>query len=210
MGVIKRGILGGFSGKVANVIGGAWKGIAYMRSLPLSVANPRTAGQVTQRNGMSACVAFSKQILAGIIKPLWDRFSEGMSGYNAFVKANVQSAFPNGVIVPAQLKTSQGSLLGVSGLTGSAVAATNQVALGWDDNSGTGNALATDEVYVVCLNEDTGEVTVPALTEVRDNTSLAFDGGDIGPAQNISVYFSLKSADGFKVSNSQRVALLSA
>ncbi len=40
MGIIKRGILGGFSNKVANVVGSSWKGINTMRALPLSVANP--------------------------------------------------------------------------------------------------------------------------------------------------------------------------
>jgi len=30
MGTIKRGILGGFSGKVANVVGTSWKGIALL------------------------------------------------------------------------------------------------------------------------------------------------------------------------------------
>jgi hypothetical protein len=34
MGIIKQGILGGFSGKVGNVVGGTWKGIDYMRVLP--------------------------------------------------------------------------------------------------------------------------------------------------------------------------------
>lgn len=38
MGTIKQGILGGFSGKVGNVVGASWKGIDYIRSLPSSVS----------------------------------------------------------------------------------------------------------------------------------------------------------------------------
>lgn len=34
MGKINQGILGGFSGKVGTVVGGSWKGTAYMRGLP--------------------------------------------------------------------------------------------------------------------------------------------------------------------------------
>ena len=30
MGKISQGVLGGFSGKVGNVVGGTWKGIGYM------------------------------------------------------------------------------------------------------------------------------------------------------------------------------------
>lgn len=47
MGTIKKGILGGFSGKVGTVVGSSWKGIAYMRSLPQNMKNPRTEGQVS-------------------------------------------------------------------------------------------------------------------------------------------------------------------
>ena len=53
MGTIKKGIMGGFSGKVGNIVGASWKGIAYIRSLPASVHNPRTEKQVTQRNKFS-------------------------------------------------------------------------------------------------------------------------------------------------------------
>ena len=34
MGKINLGILGSFSGKVGNVVGGKWKGISYMRAKP--------------------------------------------------------------------------------------------------------------------------------------------------------------------------------
>jgi hypothetical protein len=89
MGVIKRGILGGFRGKVANVIGSSWKGIAVIKAMPLSVANPKTAGQVAQRTKMTNIVAFAKIILVNIIKPLNDRFASGESGFNLFVKRNI-------------------------------------------------------------------------------------------------------------------------
>jgi len=58
MGTIKQGILGGFSGKVGNVVGASWKGIDYIRSLPSSVSNPRTPGQVTQRTKFSMVQSF--------------------------------------------------------------------------------------------------------------------------------------------------------
>lgn len=31
MGKIRQGILGGFNGTVGTVVGGSWKGMAYMR-----------------------------------------------------------------------------------------------------------------------------------------------------------------------------------
>lgn len=58
MGKIGQGILGGLSGKVGNIIGASWKGINYIRIKPVSVANPRTVGQVNQRNKFSATLEF--------------------------------------------------------------------------------------------------------------------------------------------------------
>ena len=55
MGKIKQGILGGFKGKVGTVIGSSWNGIAYMKGLPQSQKDPKTAAQMAQR-------AFFKEI----------------------------------------------------------------------------------------------------------------------------------------------------
>ena len=49
MGKIKQGILGGFKGKVGTVIGASWNGIAYMKGLPQSQKDPKTAAQMAQR-----------------------------------------------------------------------------------------------------------------------------------------------------------------
>ena len=49
MGKIKQGILGGFKGKVGTVIGASWNGIAYMRGLPQSTKDRKSAAQLAQR-----------------------------------------------------------------------------------------------------------------------------------------------------------------
>ncbi|MDD4439773.1 MAG: DUF6266 family protein, partial [Tissierellia bacterium] len=89
MATIKQGILGAFSGKVGSVVGSSWKGIPVMKSLPPSVANPKTAKQIEQRSRMKACTAFSQATLADVIKPLNDRFASRMSGFNAFTSRNI-------------------------------------------------------------------------------------------------------------------------
>lgn len=62
MATIKKGILGGFSGKVGTVIGGNWKGIDYMRSLPKKSSKPATALQNDQRIKFTIAMAFIKPI----------------------------------------------------------------------------------------------------------------------------------------------------
>lgn len=63
MGKIKKGILGGFSGRVGNVIGGSWKGIDYMRSEATSISDPKTAKQLEQRSKFRVAVEFAKQVV---------------------------------------------------------------------------------------------------------------------------------------------------
>lgn len=172
MGVIKRGILGGFSGKVANVVGGSWKGIAYMRALPLSVANPNTSGQVGQRTKFTAIVAIAVAALADIIKPLNDRFAQYMSGYNSFIQRNIDFISTGGVVTWSSLEFSTGSLLNA---TRGAVNASNgspTVTIPWTNNSGTGNALATDEVYAVCYNETQDNYGFSSAAAARNAATL--------------------------------------
>ena len=51
MGKIRQGILGGFNGTVGTVVGGSWKGTAYMRGKAQSIKNPRTKKQMAQLEG---------------------------------------------------------------------------------------------------------------------------------------------------------------
>ena len=88
MGIIKRGILGGVSNKIGNVVGSSWKGIATLRSLPLSVANPNTLAQRTNRSSFSIMSKLGSDVLATVCQPLWNRDAKQMSGFNAYVMYN--------------------------------------------------------------------------------------------------------------------------
>lgn len=208
MGVIKRGILGGFSGKVANIVGSSWKGIAYMKSLPLSVANPRTAAQVAQRDKFAQSVAFAKVILVPYIKPLWDRFAQQESGYNAWISSNIDRFDATGLVDFPNLTVSEGTLTPVD--NPSAQANNGQVAAptAWDDNSGTGTALATDEIYVLGYNETKSEIGIYFSISDRANGNAIvefetpFDNNDI-----MHFWYGARRADGTIVSNTEYVTI---
>jgi len=159
MGVIKQGILGGFSGRVAGVVGSSWKGIAYMKSLPLSVANPKTAAQVAQRNSFSQSVAVAVQILSTAIKPLWDRFAIRMSGFNEFLQINIEkydalldNPWKNFII-------SKGKMASTT-ILGAAIAADNsQIDVVWANDSGEGLKLATDLAFITVIDVDGNAVS---------------------------------------------------
>lgn len=89
MAIIKRGILGGFSNKIGNVVGTSWKGISVMRSLPQSVHNPKTEAQEEQRTNFAVASKIGSQLLDAVIKPFWDKRAIRMSGYNLWVQKNL-------------------------------------------------------------------------------------------------------------------------
>ena len=94
MGTIKKGILGGFSGKVGTVVGASWKGISYMRGQAQHVKNPRTAGQIYQRNAMKA-IALALRPIATTLNLTFAKCSDKMSSYNKAVSVNYHTAIVN-------------------------------------------------------------------------------------------------------------------
>ena len=89
MAIIKKGILGGFSNKVGNVVGSTWKGINTMRSLPAQYNDANSVAQQANRSTFKYFSGFGSQLLTGIIRPLWDWQAKRMSGYNLFIKRNI-------------------------------------------------------------------------------------------------------------------------
>lgn len=116
MGKISQGILGGFRGKVGNVIGGSWKGIDYMRVKPASVANPKTEGQVDQRSKFSTVLRFL-QPMKDFIKIGFKDYANKMTEFNSAMSYNLKNAitgaFPDFTIDYANALISRGSLAGV-------------------------------------------------------------------------------------------------
>ena len=86
MGKIKQGILGGFKGKVGTVIGASWNGIAYMRGLPQSIKNPKTAAQQAQRAFFREVQDLVGQLSFEQLVFLFPESVQGMSRRNLLVK----------------------------------------------------------------------------------------------------------------------------
>jgi len=201
MGIIRQGILGGFSGKVANVVGSSWKGIAVIKSLPISVANPRTAPQVAQRDRFSNTVNFGVSILAEVIKPLWDRFAIRQSGFNAFISRNIElfdSTFPN---PPENLAIADGAMASTPIDSVTINAAADTVEVSWDDDTGVGLKLADDEAYVVAVNRTTGDIRGFATGRGRSQESTGTqDMPTITAGDEFDIYLAFRRADGTVVS----------
>ena len=204
MGVINQGILGGFSGKVGNVVGGNWKGIDYMRVKPANVANPRTEGQVNQRTKFTAALQF--------LQPMKDFIKVGFKGY-AVKKTEFNSAMSyllkNAItgVAPDFVIDYPAALISRGSLTGSLNAALDVATAGsagfsWDDNTGSGNALATDKAMLLIYNESKGEVIFTTAGAARSVGAQNLVLPDEYSGDTVRAYIAFVKEDGTEVSNS--------
>ena len=213
MGVIKQGILGGFQNKVGAVIGSNWKGIATMRSRPISVANPRTGKQVAVRSEFSTLVKMASALNATLIRPYWSRFAQKKTGANAFIAANYGKMTGNITQIPDRMILSQGKL---DGLAEYAVSFENgDYKLAWDEAFFGVYGAATDKVSIFALlgtSDEAGRNSVEYkyLGETtRGAGKFSVDPGDLAPeiSEVVGTRFvaCVSRLDGTMVSNSQAI-----
>ena len=198
MGTIKKGILGGFSGKVGTVVGGSWKGIAYMRGQAQSIKNPRTERQVAQRNKLKFIVKALKPF-ENIIN-LGFKVGKG-SPMNAAVSYNVKNAVtgtvPNLSLDYEEFMFSRGKL--ISALAANVSKSSGGILMDFEYIGGDG----TDLAIAVGINKTTKEVVICEDPEnVRDNASTFLTTPASWSGAQVACYIVMKSADGTGVSNS--------
>ncbi|HTO34607.1 MAG TPA: DUF6266 family protein [Flavobacterium sp.] len=207
MGKINQGILGGFSGKVGNVIGGNWKGIDYMRVKPASVHNPRTEGQMDQRTRFAQVLQFL-QPMKDFIKVGYKNYAIKMTQFNSamsyILKNAVTGSFPNYTIDYANALISRGSLAGA--LNGSATSSTaGTIEFTWYDNSNEGNAQATDKALILAYNKTKGEAVFVTDGALRTAGTQTLTVPDDFSGDAVECFIAFISADGLSVSNSKYV-----
>lgn len=213
MGVIKQGILGGFQNKVGAVIGSNWKGIATMRSRPISVANPRTGKQVAVRSEFSILVKMASALNATLIRPYWSRFAQKKTGANAFIAANYGKLAGAPVTAPDRMIFSQGKLDGLAGLEMNVVA--HNHVINWDEAVLGVYGASTDKVAVFAAAGAVGTNNKNYLEygylgeTTRSAGTFPFDTAELSQwiedASDVRFIVCVSRLDGTMVSNSQSV-----
>lgn len=181
MAIIKQGILGGFSNKVGSVVGAGWKGIATMRSLPQSVANPRTTAQVANRSTFAQLAQVGSSILPTIIQPLWNRWAKRMSGYNEWLSVNkklLDEVGSVGAYLP-QAVFANGDLS--ANATSGSITDAGAVEIDFSTALVNAHDAATDEAYIVV------GVMPASATSLSDIKMYGFATGISRSAGSVSV-----------------------
>lgn len=210
MGKISQGILGGFSGKVGNVIGGNWKGIDYMRVRPASVSNPQTEGQVDQRSKFSTVLGFL-QPLRGFLKIGFRNYAIKMTEFNSAMSYNVKNAvigvYPDYVIDFESALISRGGLTAALNPTVDTPAA-GQVQFNWVDNSIDGNARPADRAMVLVYNPARNEAVYVTDGSARSIGNHTLTVPNQYSGDTVYAFIAFISEDGKEVSNSKYVGEL--
>lgn len=207
MGKINQGILGGYSGKVGPVVGAGWKGIAYQRAMPVSVANPRTNAQIAVRTRFAALAILGSSLLSVGLRDLWDRFASKMSGYNDFMKSNYDAFGSDGTFVPSKLVWAKGKMQATAISDFSTSGSTTTI--GWDDTITDAYQQASDLAYAVVIGADGELVAFSAGTATRSSTEIELtlvEGKTSADLTGSYAYLAFLRADGSIVSDSSLLA----
>jgi len=203
MGRFRKGILGGFSGKVGNIIGGSWKGITYMRSLSEITKRPPSEKQLMQRARFAYGVSFL-QPLHPVIRVGYRNQADQKSPINAalahVLKKVVQGDYPAYQIGYSQFEMAKGLL---------PVTKTHQIQLvddhiefSWTDSSNTQTEHGDNQALLLAMGE--GIYPAYSIDEYKRNelsAQLPLPAGASGTS--VYCYLAFASDKNASVSNSQ-------
>jgi hypothetical protein len=150
MGRIKKGILGGFSGKVGTVVGASWRGVDYMRSLPELSNKPATKAQLAQQNKMTLLRGFLLG-LDDIIETCFQNIRKHTPMNDALsynLRNTIEGTYPEQSINFQQLLFSKGELMG-TWVPKAVSTVSNSIDFSWENGNFTPMRSANDQVTVV-------------------------------------------------------------
>ncbi len=159
MAIAKDGILGGFSGKVGNVVGLTLNGVSIMRAAPKPSQKEPTEKQRLQRLKFSLAIEFTKPFLE-ITQQFFNQNAFSGERRNLLISYTLQNVIrvqdDEFTLLWSKFLLSCGDLCGFHQLV---VELQNEALhLTWQDNSQQGFAEAHDEVHLVIASENLAHV----------------------------------------------------
>ena len=202
MGKIRQGILGGFNGTVGTVVGGSWKGMAYMRGKAQSIKNPRTEKQMAQRIKFGMAQKFVK-VMTAYLQVGFRNYTQRQTATNAAMSHTVRNCivgdYPAFGIDPSKVLMSSGSLM--PGRFCTAKVSDNVATFTWEDNSDESHASIDDFAMPLIYNFTKGEAifTTEDASRVDCKTTLKLPADWSGDM--LSCYMGFASVQNNSVSN---------
>lgn len=203
MGKFHNGVLGTMTGKVGGVVGRTWKGINTVASYQPNVSNPRTNSQMAQRGKLSALTALASQINTGFIKPLWDRDAKKMSGFNAFIQANMANVDESGNVTWSDLIASKGKMVKPELSSISSVA--GNITVAWSTAISDAYSQASDKLYLVFIDTITMKAYAFSAVAIRSAGTFTV-AKPLDLDSDFLAYVAFRREDGSVASNAALIA----
>lgn len=202
MGTIKKGILGGFSGKVGTVIGSYWKGQSVMRSLPQSYNDAASPGQLTQRMRFSLSVKFLRPLL-GVIREGYKSQSVRMSEWDVALRQVLlnccEGTYPNVTLDAEKVLLAEGPLAPAGSVVISQ--SNGKAEFSWDESSMFGNASPDDCAVIVVYQQESGEAVYTLKGAERSTLTDSLALPTQWSGMSVVCYMGFASANGKVMSN---------
>ncbi|MEX0906159.1 MAG: DUF6266 family protein [Balneolaceae bacterium] len=203
MAKLSKGILGGISGKIGNIVGASWRGIDYIRSKPSKVNNPKTEAQQRQRARFGLIMALLKKM-----KPFLQIGFRGSANkqtpLNAAMSVNIREAitgeFPDFEVDTSKLAVSTGNLHGSSNASLDLSAAENAT-ITWQSEAGISNASDEDVLMVLLYNQARNEVINKLNAALREDETLSLSIPSSWSGDTVAGYLAFRSDTLNDVSN---------
>ena len=204
MGTIDRGILGGFSGKIGNVVGARWRNKDIMRAKPRKSSKEPTLLQLEQRAKFTLVSKFLNSIKL-VLSTYFGSPQGDKSRLNLALSYHLKSAvagnYPNYTMDYSQVMFSKGSLIGLTGETVNV--SLTQIMLDWDDNSNQSNARTDDELLLMWYNATTDTLDFMETGALREDGNYVRTMTGLATGMSISVWAAFRAANTSLVSSSQ-------
>ena len=203
MAIAKDGILGGFSGKVGNIVGLTLNGVPIMRAAPKASQKPPTEKQRLQRLKFSLAIEFTKPFLWITERFFMDDLSGGVR------KNKIISYTLSHVITIEDLEFNiewSKFLLSSGALSGFHCLETHiedqVISLQWQDNSHQGFANAEDDVYAVIVSESLEKIAFLEKISTRSTLHATLNLPTWLATETVHVYLFLHHVKAKQSSNS--------
>lgn len=212
MGKQYGGMFANWYGKVGNVVGRIRQGRTIVSIYQPNVSNPRTDAQIAQRARFTA-LAKPLAAMSGFLKVGFhnlDGYKTGnyysaAIGYNMRISNIFVGEGENVEVDMSKLAVSNGNI--DLPYSPSATADGTTLSITWADNSGMGDALATDTLMVLAYNESKNMCVYNTTLAERAERNASMPLPSAWTGDNVDVWIAMSRGD-LIVSNSQHLATL--
>lgn len=205
MSTIQKGILGGVSGKIGNVVGGCWKGIQFLRSLP-SGNNSNTMQQKQQRLKFATVASFLRTIMV-VIRLGFNSYANKMTAYNAAFSYHFHHAlegeYPDYTLNYSKVLVSRGHLSNANEVSCASTEAA-KIEVTWNSPVMVGTSSPTDVVVLVLINDAKQEAIYLLDAGTRAEGSAVVEVPSSYTGDEVHCYLALRTATSVLKSSTER------